>query len=239
MAQAHEYCLPSLISLLVPVDVKHHERRRRAVSPFRCRYRGTGARVSPLLSVCTAAQAHECLLFKCLYCGTGARVSPFRCLYCGTGTRVSPFKCLDCGTGARASPFTCLHRSINARRRSKPDRETECNRAAYVVSCGQLAQSAAKPASSSSCCCCCCPRDVAWPRSPRPPLPHLSLSSLSLFSLLSGPVYFQLAEYRFLCSLMNTNSVSFHDSGRARRALSLSLLPTPSPPPSTPTPILE
>ena len=74
VAQAHEYCLPSLISLLVSVDVKHHERRRE-VSPFRCRYRGTGARVSPLLSVLwhrrtsvsfssvyIVAQAHECHL---------------------------------------------------------------------------------------------------------------------------------------------------------------------------------
>ena len=51
VAQAHECRLPTLISLMVSADVKHHERRRRAVLPFRCRYRDTGARVSPLLSV--------------------------------------------------------------------------------------------------------------------------------------------------------------------------------------------
>ena len=75
VAQAHECRLPTLISLMVSADVKHHERRRRAVSPFRCRYRDTGARVSPLLSVLwhsrsrvsfssvySVAQAHECRL---------------------------------------------------------------------------------------------------------------------------------------------------------------------------------
>ena len=159
---------------------------------FKCLCCGTGARVSP---------------FKCLCCGTGARVSPFKCVLWHRRTRVAfqvsvlwhrrtnvafqvsvlwhrrtsvAFSSVcNCGTDARVSPLNCLHHSINARRRSRPDRETECNRAAYVVSCGQLAQSAAKPA---SCCCCCCPRDVAWPRSPRPPLPHLSLS-LSPLSL--------------------------------------------------------